>query len=352
MSTRLHIGDRAIAPGPGAGAYIIAEIGVNHDGDAERALRLVDVAADAGADAVKLQYFRAELLMSRAARLAGYQQAAGETDAFAMLRRLELDSSAMEGVIERAHRRGLHAIVTVFSLDLVEGARRLAWDAFKTASPDIVHRPLLEALAADGRPMIVSTGASTMDEVLRACEWLRGARGRLALLQCVSSYPAPHDALEGVGALAAATDLPTGYSDHTDRVETGARAVEAGACLLERHITDDRRRAGPDHAASLDGTQFAEYVRRARAAHRPNRPPDQPARGKCVLDCERDVRLVSRQSIVTRRALPAGQTITREDLTFKRPGSGLEPLRLGEVVGRRLLRAVEADVPLMVNDLA
>lgn len=350
MSGRLHIGQRAA--GAGLEPYIIAEIGVNHDGDAGRALQLVDLAACAGADAVKFQYFRADLLMSGAARLAGYQQAAGEIDALAMLRRLELDHWALERAVEQAHARGMHAIVTVFSLDLVEGARRLAWDAFKTASPDIIHRPLLDALACDGRPMIVSTGASTMEEVLRACEWLGNARGRLALLQCVSSYPAPCDALEGVGALAAATDLPVGYSDHTASVETGARAVEAGACLLERHITDDRGRVGPDHGASLDGAQFAEYVRRARAARRPGRPPTQSPQAKSVLECERDVRVVSRQSIVMRRVMPAGARIVREDLTFKRPGGGLEPFRVGEVIGRRLARAVEADVPLTGNDLA
>lgn len=200
--------------------------------------------------------------------------------------------------------------------------------------------------------MVISTGASTLDEVLRACEWVQYARGRLALLQCVSSYPAPRDALEGVAALAAATDLPVGYSDHTERVDTGARAVRAGACLLERHITDDRGRAGPDHAASLDGAQFAEYVQLARAVGRPDRPPVPAAAGKCVLECERDVRVVSRQSIVARRAMPAGRTIERGDLTFKRPGSGLEPFRLGEVVGRRMARAVDADQPLTGNDLA
>lgn len=346
----MRIGQRQI--GVGHGPFIIAEIGVNHDGDARRAILLADLAADAGADAVKLQYFQTDLLMSRAAKLAAYQKAAGETDPIAMLRRLELGLDEMECVVERARRRGLAAIVTVFSVELVEPARVLAWDAFKSASPDIVHRPLLEALGGDGRPMIVSTGASTMDEVLRAAEWLGGARDRLALLQCVSSYPAPRDALEGIAAVAAATDLPVGYSDHTERVETGAEAVRAGACVLERHITDDRRRAGPDHAASLDGPAFAEYVRLARAATSGSGRPEQPPEAKFVLPCERDVRLVSRQSIVMRRELAAGAVLTERDLTFKRPGSGLEPFRLAEVVGRKLSRAVEADVPLTANDLA
>lgn len=344
------IGDRQV--GPGHEPYIIAEIGVNHDGDVARALALTDLAADAGADAIKLQLFQTDLLMSKAAKLAAYQKAAGETDPMVMLGRLELGLEEMEAVVERAHRRRLHAIVTVFSVDLVEPARGLGWDAFKTASPDIVHRPLLEAVAGDGRPMIVSTGASTMDEVLRAVEWLRPARDRLGLLQCVSSYPAPDAALDGIGALAGATDLPTGYSDHTEGVETGAQAVEAGACMLERHVTEDRLRPGPDHAASLELAAFAEYVRMARDARRRASPPAGPPEAKCVLACERDVRAVSRQSIVMRREMAAGEVIAAGDLTFKRPGTGLEPFRMAEVVGRRLGRMIEADVPLTANDLA
>ncbi len=409
----MRIGTREI----GAEPYIIAEIGVNHDGQVGRALSLTEAAAKAGADAVKLQYFRANLLLSKAARLAAYQRDAGETDPVAMLSRLELDLAEMAMVVERAHELGLHAIVTVFSVDLVVEARGLAWDAFKTASPDLVHRPLLESLAEDGRPMIVSTGASTIDEVVRTAEWLAPIRDRVAMLQCVSCYPAPDAALGGVGAIARATGLPTGYSDHTEAVETGALAVKAGACILERHITDDRRRPGPDHGASLDAKQFAQYVELCRSALRadtpdpPNAadahrletcatdqssgqcsdsPPPLPAgevaesskpeevpgttRGldndmdpaapegrvtqaltrklvsgtaqpgtKQVLDCERDVRLVARQSIVARRRIEAGETIKLEDLTYKRPGTGLEPWRVGEVVGRTLERTVEAD---------
>lgn len=344
----MHIAGKNIEPGP----YIIAEIGVNHDGSLARALTLTDLAADAGADAIKLQYFRAELLLSAASRLAAYQEAAGEHDPCAMLTRLQLDLDALNAVIQQAHRRNLHAIVTVFSLELVDEARALSWDAFKTASPDIVHRPLLDAIARDGRPMIVSTGASAMDEVQRAVEWLRPAHDRLALLQCVSSYPAPHACLEGIGALAHMTGLPTGYSDHTDRVDTGARAVAAGACVLERHITDDRRRTGPDHAASLEPNDFAEYVRLARSASRPSQPPRQPPETKRVLPCEQDVRNVSRQSIVTRRRLNAGEPLRRDDLTFKRPGTGLPPFRINEIIGCALVRSIEADMPLCEQDLA
>lgn len=387
----MRIGQRPI--GLDHPPYVIAEIGVNHDGEVSRALELTDAAAEAGADAVKLQYFETDRLMSRAAKLAAYQQAAGETDPISMLRRLELTLDEMALVVERAHARGIHAIVTVFSTELVELAETLAWDAYKTASPDIVNRPLLEALAATGKPMIVSTGASTLDEVVRAVGWLDSARDRLALLQCVSSYPAPEAALGGIRAIADATALPTGYSDHSKCYSTGSAAVLVGAVMLEKHITDDCRRPGPDHAASLHWSQFQTYCRTSREAvsgrfgfdlilkspfaaggtqrvesigDLPDHLFDQLEGGfscngamlaaevacvKEVLDCERDVRTVSRQSVVNVGPIAAGTTITREHLTIKRPGTGILAYRLDEVVGRVAARDIEGDVPVLDEDL-
>ncbi|MCW5764655.1 MAG: N-acetylneuraminate synthase family protein [Phycisphaeraceae bacterium] len=359
----MKIGPRQV--GPGCPVYIIAEIGVNHDGLTDRALRLVDVAAEAGCDAVKLQLFRADLLMSRAARLAAYQQAAGERDPIGMLRRLELPVERMAPIVARAHELGIHAIVTVFSLELVAAAQTLAWDAYKTASPDIVHRPLLEALSATGRPLIVSTGAATAQEVQRAVGWLAPAAesGRLALLQCVSCYPTrPADAaIEAMGDLATMFDGPVGYSDHTAIVETGAKAVLLGATILEKHITLDRTLAGPDHAASLEPPALRRYVKEARRAERIVAENPQyrsklnrvAAQGtKLVLPCEQDVRAVSRQSIVAVGDLPAGHTLTRADVTFKRPGTGVLPFRLTELVGRKTTRPVPADTLLSPDDLS
>lgn len=372
--------------------YIIAEIGVNHDGEVERALSLTDEAAKAGADAVKLQFFETDRLMSKAAKLAAYQKNAGETDPIEMLRRLELRIDEMARVVDRAHERGIHAIVTVFSTELVEVAETLAWDAYKTASPDIVNRPLLEALAKTGKPMIVSTGASTLDEVVRAVEWLDGVRYRLAVLQCVSSYPAPDPAFGGIRAIAEATGLPVGYSDHTKNLQ-GSDAAAFGACILEKHITYDKKAAGPDHRASLWEAQFATYVQNARdlgveqerdrviaarvvfdrsgASIKPSKElaehleidsvprawsylkevEKNPVR-KAVLDCERDVRAVSRQSVVTTREIAPGETITREMLTIKRPGTGILAYRLDEVIGKVAKREIEHDVPVVEEDLA
>jgi sialic acid synthase SpsE len=319
----------------GARPYVIAELGVNHDGDVGRALELVDLAAEAGADAVKTQFFRADLLLSDSADLTGAQRDAGEADARSMLRRLELDIAGLGAIAERARARGVDPIVTVFSVELVAEAERIEWAAYKTASPDVVHRPLLEALVGTGKPLIVSTGASELWEVERALTWLRGARERLSALQCVSCYPtAPADAaLGGIGALADLVGgaIEVGYSDHTAGVETGADAVASGAQILEKHLTYDTGAAGPDHATSLDAAQLAEYVRLARAGGAAALDVE---RVKRVLDCEREVRGLCRQSIVAARAIEAGERITREMLTFRRPGDGAAPWRVDEVVGQ------------------
>jgi N,N'-diacetyllegionaminate synthase len=336
---------------------------VNHDGSPARAMELVELAAEAGADAIKLQYFRAELLMGRASRLAAYQKAAGESDPVEMLRRLELTAEDMRPLVKRAHELGLGAIVTVFNLELVGGADLLGWDAYKTASPDIVHRPLLDALAATGRPLIVSTGAATLDEVNRAAGWLTHAKDRLAFLQCVSCYPTRREdaAIRAMEPIAAATGLPIGYSDHTRETDSGAVAANLGAVILEKHFTYDKHAKGPDHAASLEPAEFRAYATLARdesnlrswtAARVPPKedvrwgPPE-----KRILECERDVRHVSRQSITAARELRACAVLGRGDLCFKRPGSGLEPWLLHEVLGRRLARDVGVDMPLTAQDV-
>ncbi len=368
----MKIGTREI--GPGEPPYVIAEIGVNHDGEIARALELTEAAARAGADAVKLQYFKTDRLLSKAAKLAAYQKAAGETDPVAMLRRLELSLDEMALVVDRAHELGIHAIVTVFSVELVKPASELAWDAYKSASPDVINRPLLKELAETGKPLIVSTGASTLDEVVRAVGWLDGIRDRLALLQCVSCYPAPEDGTGGFVALSERFNdlLPVGYSDHTG----SCGAVMPGAVIYEKHLTYDTSAQGPDHIASLNPTEFQRYVENngsgrwiSSPEHRKYLPAIVAMRKKCqvgdvsesdiavfvqkdVLECEQDVREVARQSLVTTRDLVPGKGITREDLTLKRPGTGIEPCRLDEVIGKRLARDVGADTPLTEDDLA
>lgn len=378
----MRIGTREI--GPGTAPYVIAELGVNHDGSLDKAIELTKAAAACGADAIKLQLFEAERLMSKAARLAEYQEAAGESDPVQMLRRLEMPLASMEQVVDCAHGLSLHAVVTVFSLELVEPSRTIAWDAYKSASPDIINRPLLEAMAgldrpdlADGPPLIVSTGASTLQEVGRALTWLNPIRERLAVLQCVSSYPTEvADAeLGGIEAIADIFPGPVGYSDHTRGTLTAALAVALGACILEKHLTLDKSAQGPDHAASLSPAEFKQYVEYAQnaykakehlrsvhtqadltrfigAAEKISSPGAKFERAKRVLSIEEDVRRVSRQSIVTTRSLKAGQRIAREDVTFKRPGTGIAPYQLTEVIGKIISRDVEEDQPIMSDDLS
>ncbi len=360
----MKIGSRQV--GAGAPVYIIAELGVNHDGSLDRALEMTDAAAEAGADAIKLQLFRADLLMSRASRLATYQQAAGESDPTEMLRRLELSIGDMGRIVDRAHKNGIHVIVTPFSVELIDSAERLGFDAYKTASPDIIHKPLLDRLIATNKPFIVSTGASSIDEVQRAATWLAPATNRVALLQCISSYPTPpqDSNIRAMHALAKVWPGPIGYSDHTTAVDTGAVAATQGAAILEKHFTHNKQVQGPDHSASLEPAEFRTYVTLARdestmrewmgGAGPPGLRSSDPRLGpeeKRILPCEQDVRRLSRQSITTRRNLPANHILTQEDLTIKRPGTGIEPWRLSELLGRRLRRAIESDMPITNDDI-
>ncbi len=341
----MKIGQRTI--GPEHRPYVIAELGVNHDGGRERALELVDAAHAAGADAVKVQWFEAHRLLGRAARLARYQQVGGARNPLQMLRALELAPDVLAEITRRAAGMGLGAIATLFSVEHVPAAVQCGFDAFKTASPDIINRPLVEALAATGRPLLVSTGAATMAEVDMVSAWL-GTHDYL-LMHCVSAYPTPDAmaSLAGRAAMCRVNPRALGYSDHTTAEDTGALAVAAGACILEKHLTLDNRDAGPDHAMSLDPGAFERYVRLAHRAHRML-----GAASKGVLEIERDVREVSRQSVTARCELPAGHVLESEELTLKRPGIGIAPWRLAETIGRRLARPVAADMPLTDEDLA
>ncbi len=322
---------------------VIAEAGVNHNGSAEEALKLVDAAAEAGADAVKFQRFDPATLLAKGAGLAAYQEGGDATDAASLLAPLVLPADRWRELAERAAVRGLAFVVTPFSpadcaaLQPLAAAGLLA--AVKTASPDAVNPPLLRAAAALGLPLIVSTGAADRDELEPAAAAVRGAAGGSALLHCVSAYPTPPDeaALGGIAAVRAAFDLATGYSDHTTGEHTGSLAVAAGACVLEKHLTLDRRAAGPDHAASLEPAGFARYAAAARAAAAAVGPIAKRASAR-----EAGVALVARQSVAATRDLPAGHALRPDDLTVMRPGTGIPAARLDALLGRRLATPVRA----------
>ncbi|MEE2681035.1 MAG: N-acetylneuraminate synthase family protein [Planctomycetota bacterium] len=326
--------------------YIIAEIGVNHDGSRGRAEELIRAAADAGADAVKFQWFDPIELLSTSAGLVTYQERSGESDAREMLGRLQLSSQDLRSLVDSARRLGLQSLVTVFTPRLVDPVLEFGWNLLKVASPDLVNRPLLEALRAGGLPMLASTGGATLEEIQQAVEWI-GAED-LALLHCVSSYPTEADdaSLAAIRTIADATGLPVGYSDHTRMVETGALAVAAGATILEKHLTWNSSAPGPDHAASMDPDEFQTYVRLARTARRMLGSPE-----KRIQRTELDVISASRQSVSVIDEVLPGDVLSLENLTTMRPGDGLPPACLKSLVGRRVTRRIAPRSHVSLHDL-
>jgi len=336
--------------GPGEDPLLIAAIGVNHDGRLARALRLVEAAWEAGADAVKLQLFRATRLVHATARLATYQQghAANPAD---LLRGLELEDEATDKVVHAIRQAGMLPIATPFSPDDVDRVAELRLPAVKLASPDLVNDLLFDAALALGLPVIASTGASRQDEIDRAVARVTRTGGKLALLHCVSSYPTP-DAEAGLGRvadLARRHGVVVVYSDHTQNLNSGALAVAAGASIVEKHLTHDRSARGPDHAASADPRQFREYACRLREARA---MLGDVAAARAPLAGEADVRAQSRQSLVARSTIAAGQAVTRDALTCQRPGIGVPVAKLDDVIGMLAVRDVPAGAMLDWSDLA
>lgn len=326
------------------GVYVIAEAGVNHDGCLDKARALIDAAHAAGADAVKFQAFSAKRLASADAPKCAYQAtAAGESQA-QMLARLELAPSDFASLQRHAEQRGIAFFCTPFSIPDLEMLVALGVPAIKIASPDIVNVPLLRAAAATSLPLIVSTGAATLDEIDAAVALLTdaGARDRLSLLHCVSAYPTrPADAKLGcIRTLAERFNLPVGFSDHTADADFGALAVAAGARILEKHLTLDRSAHGPDHFFSLEPPAMARYVNGARLAI--------DAMGTGVVaptQSEMEVRQLARGSIVTKGPLRAGQALAAEHLTVLRPAGGISPDAFDSVIGR----VMRVDIPALTR---
>jgi len=337
----MRIADRSI--GPDQPCYVIAEAGVNHDGDVGKAVELVAVAAEAGADAVKFQTFRAETLASAQAPMfdyverrggAGPSRIGGGESQREMLARLELPIDAFERLRDEAAGRGIAFWSTPFDPPDVAVVARLGAPAIKLPSGEINHPALLDAAAASGLPIVMSTGMATLDEVRWAIDRLRlGGATKLALLHCVSCYPAdPADMnLRAMDTLAATFDLPVGLSDHTLGLPIALAAVARGASLLEKHFTLDRAAPGPDHAASLEPDELTRLVREVRQI--------ESAMGdgqKRPIPAEEATRRAARRSLVAARDLEAGTVLTADMLIARRPGTGLPPTALDEVLGARL----------------
>lgn len=331
------------SPWPRQGCCIIAEAGVNHDGERDVALRLVDAAAEAGADAVKFQTFSAEGLASPGAAKAGYQQRTTGQDESQrdMLARLALTADDHRALQAHAAERGLLFLSSPFGEAEVDLLDALAVPMLKLGSGELTNHRLLAHAAATLRPIICSTGAAHLHEVAEAVDVLRAAGcEHLALLHCVSAYPADcRDAnLRAMATMARVFDVPVGFSDHTLSIEAACAAAALGAPIIEKHLTLDRTRRGPDHAASLAPREFAALVTAIRnvvAALGDGRKVPQP--------CEESVRAVARRSLVAARPLAAGAVIAAGDLVAKRPGTGIAPADLPRVVGRRLQRGLQTD---------
>ena len=332
--------------GPNHPAFVVAEAGVNHDGVLDNALHLIDSAVEAGVDAVKFQMFQARELATAAAPKASYQvRDRGGESQLDMLSGLELSEEAFAAIKKHCDEQGVVFLATPFGPADVTRLASLQVAALKIASTDLTNEPLLDAASQTGLPLILSTGASTEDEI-RRCVGARtqqGALDRLILMHCVSAYPTPLNAinLRAIATLRQAFRVPCGLSDHTTSVETGAWAVAAGACVIEKHLTYDRTTAGPDHAMSLEPGQLREYVARIRLVER------SMGDGRLGLSpLEADVREVARKSIVSAKSISIGTVLTDAMLTCKRPGTGILPVDLHRLVGRRTTVDIPCDTVL------
>ncbi|HEU5236133.1 MAG TPA: N-acetylneuraminate synthase [Pyrinomonadaceae bacterium] len=328
----IQLSERAI--GAGHPCFIIAEAGVNHNGDLEMARQLIDVAVEAGADAVKFQTFRAEAIVAREAPKAQYQLQTTSTaeSQFDMLKRLELSAGAHTEIQSYCHTRRIEFLSTPFDTESIDLLDRLGVPAFKISSGDITNLPLLRHAAGKGKAMLLSTGMSGIEEVQEAVTAVRDAGcDQVILLQCVSNYPAePADVnLRAMQTMADKFGVPVGYSDHTTGIEIAMAAVALGACVIEKHFTLDRGLPGPDHRASLEPDELramVEGIRKVEAALGDGR--------KIPAASEADTASIARRSLMAAGDISAGTRLTAEMVVIKRPGTGLPPRMLKELIGR------------------
>lgn len=345
----IQIGNKEI--GDGAPVFIIAEAGVNHNGDLETALRLVDAAAEAGADAVKFQTFQAERLTTCNASKAAYQKetTSAEESQQTMLKRLELNEEQHREIMNYCQQRGIIFLSTPFDFESAQLLAQLDIPVFKLSSGDLTNLPFLLTIAKNQKPMIISSGMANLGEIEEAVQEIKQTgNNRLVLLHCVSSYPASYAEtnLRAMATLKAAFGLPVGYSDHTLGTEVPLAAVALGACVIEKHFTLDKNAAGPDHRASLEPGELKVMVQGIRNL--------EMAMGDGIKRCmssEEESRLLARKSVVAAMDLLQGTVLTEAHLTLKRPGNGLSPKFFSSVLGRKIKHDLEKDHQILLEDL-
>jgi len=324
---------------------IIAEAGVNHNGDMELAKRLINVAGDAGADLVKFQTFSAERLATQSAPKADYQnQTTDQAESqFAMLKQLELSTQMHEVLIAYCRQQNIGFFSTGFDIQNLDYLAWLGAERFKIPSGEITNLPYLRHVGGFGKPVILSTGMSNLGEIEAALEVLEAAgtpRTQITVLHCNTEYPTPMQdvSLRAMCSIRDAFGVAVGYSDHTAGIEVPIAAVALGATVIEKHLTLDRNLPGPDHKASLEPNEFAAMVRAIRNIEQAmgdgiKRPSSSEAKNKPI----------ARKSLVAAKPICAGEQFTAENVIAKRPGTGISPMRWDEVMGRVAARDFAVD---------
>ncbi len=346
----LSVANREI--GRGRPCFVIAEAGVNHNGDLDMACRMIDVAADAGADAVKFQTFNAIRVVTVDAPKADYQQrnTGDNASQLNMLRRLELSSDAHRMLLKRCQDRALTFMSTPFDEDSADFLDELGVPVYKVASGEVTNLPFLDHVARKGKPVIVSTGMCNLGEVEAAVDVIRqSGNEQVVLLHCVSNYPARATDvnLRAMNTLAAAFGMPVGYSDHTEGIEVALASVAMGACVVEKHYTLDRKLPGPDHIASVEPDEFARLVQGIRVV--------ESAMGdgrKVPTASEANTAAVARRSLVAASSVRRGTVLTNELIAVRRPGTGLPPSMREQLVGRIAREDIPAGALLTLEKVA
>ena len=337
----IKIGGRRV--GAGEPCFIIAEAGVNHNGRLEMARRLVDIAVQAGADAVKFQTFKAEEVVTKNADKAAYQKETTGTQEsqYEMIKKLELSEEKHVKLKGYADEQNILFLSTPYDKPSVDFLSQLGVTAFKISSADITNHPFLAYVAAKKLPIILSTGMSTLGEIEEALEVIANSgNNQVILLHCNFNYPARVEDvnLRAMVTLKQAFGFPVGYSDHTLGLEVSLAAVALGADMIEKHFTLDRNLLGPDHRASLEPAELKEMVASIRNVERALGSPVKRPSGEEVQN-----RAISRRSLVATTDIAAGATITRDMIGIKRPGTGIPPKYLELIVGSKAKSSIRQD---------
>jgi len=358
---KIKIGDRFI--GNGEPCFIIAEAGVNHNGNVELAKKLVEVARDAGADAVKFQTWITEEVLTKDVEKARYQKELtgnGESQ-FDMVKKLELSFDDYKGIAEFCKREGIIFLSTPNDKHSVDFLNKLGVPAFKIGSDDLTNIPFLQYVAKKGKPIIISTGMATLDEVREAYESIKNINEKIIFLHCTSNYPAVLETvnLRAIDTLRREFGTPVGYSDHTMGIDVPIVAVALGACIVEKHFTINRNLLGPDHKASIEPNELKEMVRAIKNTEKRllegDSPKDILSKFKYVdvmlgtgikapADSEKDVIPFVRKCLVAKANIRKGTVLTDNIIAIKRAGvGGLEPKHLSKIIGKKTKMDINKD---------